>query len=170
MLFRSISTASGVTKFEYYPGTGLPKEKDSPTENVQWQYHPKFHGKITRFLFTDKQSKTVKSSEFEYDKEKGNLVKAKTSDGKGILIFYDNLGRISSLIDQDKRKITFKYGSNSKPTEIIQDGVGSIQVFYDKAGQIKKVDSKGGKQIAIAVAASFQNLLEIIKPAGIQPI
>ena len=67
------------------------------------------------------------------------------------------------MIDQDKRKITFKYGSNSKPTEIIQDGVGSIQVFYDKAGQIKKVDSKGGKQIAIAVAASFQNLLEIIK-------
>jgi hypothetical protein len=32
------------------------------------------------------------------------------------------------------------------------------------------VKSKGGRQIAVSVAAAFQNLLEIIKPAGIQPI
>jgi hypothetical protein len=74
------------------------------------------------------------------------------------------------MVDQDKRKITFKYSSNSKPSEIIQDGVGSIEVTYDKAGQIRDVKSKGGRQIAISVAAAFQNLLEIIKPAGIQPI
>jgi YD repeat-containing protein len=121
-------------------------------------------------VVTDKTAKTAKSSEFEYDNDKGQLVKARTSDGKGILIFYDNAGRIASMVDQDKRKITFKYSSNSKPSEIIQDGVGSIEVTYDKAGQIRDVKSKGGRQIAISVAAAFQNLLEIIKPAGIQPI
>ena len=104
-----VSSSAGTTKYEYFPGTGLPKERDSPSENVQWQYHPKFHGKITKVVVTDKAAKTVKSSEFEYDSEKGQLVKARTSDGKGILIFYDKAGRIASMIDQDKRKITFKY-------------------------------------------------------------
>jgi YD repeat-containing protein len=112
----------------------------------------------------------VKSSEFQYEDKAGQLVKARTSDGKGIALFYDAQGHIATMVDQDKRKITFKYSSNSKPSEITQDGVGSIQVSYDKAGNIKDVKSKGGRQIAISVAAAFQNLLEIIKPAGIQPI
>jgi|GEM_PF-5138396 len=165
-----ITSGSNVTKFEYYPGNGLPKEKDSPTENVQWQYHQKFHGKITKVVVSDKQAKTSRSSEFTYEDKNGQLVKARTSDGKGIALLYDGAGRIASMIDQDKRKITFKYTNNAKPTEIVQEGVGSIQVTYDKGGSIKDVKSKGGRQIAISVAAAFQNLLEIIKPAGIQPI
>ncbi|RZA08761.1 MAG: hypothetical protein EOP11_03895 [Proteobacteria bacterium] len=164
-------TASGAsTKFEYYPGNGLPKEKDSPAENIQWVYHPKFHGKITKVTVSDKQLKTVKSSEFQYDEKSGQLVKARTSDGKGIVLIYDGQGRIGQMVDQDKRKITFKYATSSKPSEIVQDGVGSIAVSYDKGGNIKDVKSQGGRQIAISVAAAFQNLLEIIKPAGIQPI
>lgn len=165
-----ITAAGGTTKFEYYPGNGLPKEKDTPTENIQWQYHPKFHGKITKVVIGDKQAKTTRSSEFTYEEKNGQLVKARTSDGKGIALVYDNAGRIASMVDQDKRKITFKYSSNAKPSEIVQDGVGSIQVTYDKGGSIKDVKSKGGREIAISVAAAFQNLLEIIKPAGIQPI
>ncbi|HEY8278178.1 MAG TPA: DUF6531 domain-containing protein [Bdellovibrionota bacterium] len=165
-----ITSGAGTTKYEYYAGTGLPMEKDSPTENVHWEYHPKFHGKITKVVVNDKAAKSARSSEFEYDKEKGQLMKARTSDGKGILLIYDNAGRIASMVDQDKRKIVFRYDTNAKPSEIIQEGVGSIQVTYDKTGQIKDVKSKGGRQIAISVAAAFQNLLEIIKPAGIQPI
>jgi YD repeat-containing protein len=165
-----ITAGSGVTKFEYFGGTGLPKEKDSPAENVRWEYHPKFHGKITKVVVSDKQLKTNKTSEFTYDDKNGQLTKAKTSDGKGIVLIYDTQGRIASMVDQDKRKITFKYSNNSKPSEIVQDGVGSIAVSYDKGGNIKDVKSQGGRQIAISVAAAFQNLLEIIKPAGIQPI
>jgi YD repeat-containing protein len=165
-----ITSGGAATKFEYYPGNGLPKEKDSPAENIQWAYHPKFHGKITKVTVSDKQLKTVKSSEFQYDEKSGQLVKARTSDGKGIVLIYDGQGRIGQMVDQDKRKITFKYSTSSKPSEIVQDGVGSIAVSYDKGGNIKDVKSQGGRQIAISVAAAFQNLLEIIKPAGIQPI
>ena len=118
----------------------------------------------------DKLTKTLKSSEFTYDDNNGQLVKARTSDGKGIALYYDAQGRIATMVDQDKRKITFKYSSNSKPTEIQQDGIGAIQVVYDGSGNIKDVKSKGGRQIAVSVAAAFQNLLDIIKPAGIQPI
>ncbi len=165
-----IVSSAGTTKFEYFAGTGLTKEKDSPSENIRWEYHPKFHGKITKVTISEKQSKSVKSSEFQYDEKNGQLVKARTSDGKGIVILYDAKGRIAQMIDQDKRKIVFKYTNNSKPSEIVQEGVGSIQVSYDKGGNIKDVKSQGGRQIAISVAAAFQNLLEIIKPAGIQPI
>jgi len=165
-----ITAPSGVTKFEYYAGLGLPKEKDTAEETVQWEYHPKFHGKITKVTISDKGSKSVKSSIFTYDDSSGQLVKAKTSDGKGIALLYDKQGRIQMMVDQDKRKISFNYAANSKPTEILQEGVGSIQVSYDKNGNIRDVKSKGGRQIAVSVAAAFQNLLEIIKPAGIQPI
>lgn len=165
-----ITNSDGVTKFEYYPGSGLPKERDTPTENIRWEYHPQFHGKITKVTMSDKGSKETKSSEFEYDKKSGQLVKARTSDGKGIVLIYDGENRIASMIDQDKRKITFRYANSTKPAEITQEGVGAIQVTYDKVGNIKDVKSKGGRQIAISVAAAFQNLLEIIKPAGIQPI
>lgn len=165
-----ITAEGGVSKFEYYPGNGLPKEKDTPAENIRWEYHPRFHGKITKVVINDKQAKSTRSSEFTYEDKNGQLVKARTSDGKGIALMYDNAGRIASMVDQDKRKITFKYANSTKPTEIVQEGVGSIQVTYDRGGAIKDVKSKGGRQIAISVAAAFQNLLEIIKPAGIQPI
>lgn len=165
-----ITSPDGVTKFEYFAGTGLTKEKDSPLENVRWEYHPKFHGKITKVTMNDKQLKSARSSEFQYDDKNGQLVKARTSDGKGIVLLYDGQGRIAQMIDQDKRKIVFKYGSGPKPAEIVQDGVGSLQLSYSKSGEVKDVKSKGGRQIAVSIAAAFQNLLEIIKPAGIQPI
>jgi YD repeat-containing protein len=165
-----ITSPEGVTKFEYFAGSGLPKEKDGPMENVKWEYHEKFHGKVTKFTSVDKQTKQARSSQFQYDEKSGQLSSARTSDGKGIVLRYDADGRIAQMIDQDKRKIVFRYGQGSKPLEITQEGVGSIALTYDKSGEIKDAKSKGGRQIAISVAAAFQNLLEIIKPAGIQPI
>ena len=165
-----ITSSEGVTHFEYYPNTGLPKEKDSPTENIAWEYHDKFRGKITKVTVTDKARKTATSSKFEYDAQNGRLIKAQTSDGKGIVLQYDNRGRIARMIDQDKRRISFQYNALSKPAVIVQEGVGSIEVSYDPSGNIKDVKSKGGREIAVSVAGAFQNLLDIIKPAGIQPI
>lgn len=165
-----VTNEDGTTKYEYYAGSGLPKEKDTPSETVKWEYHTKFHGKITKVVVSEKASKSTRISEFTYEDKNGQLIKARTSDGKNIALAYDGAGRISAMVDQDKRKITFKYTGGTKPTEIMQEGVGSITVTYDKGGTIKDVKSKGGRQIAVSVAAAFQNLLEIIKPAGIQPI
>ncbi|NUM89720.1 MAG: RHS repeat protein, partial [Bdellovibrionales bacterium] len=165
-----ITSGSGVTRFEYFAGSGLPKERDSPAENIQWEYHPKFHGKITKVTVSDKGTKKVSSSEFTYDEEKGHLVKAKTSDGRGIVLMYDKENRIHTMVDQDRRKITFRYDRSNKPAEILQDGVGSITVIYDRDGNVQDVKSKGGREIAVSVATAFQNLIDIIKPAGIQPI
>jgi len=110
--------------------------------------------------------KKVDWSTFQYD-PRGNLSVAKNSAGGGVKLFYDNLGRIKTMVDQQKRQIQFKYNENSKPVEIIDPSMGSITVQYTNSGEVKKVDSSGGRKIALSVTSAFQNLLEIIRPAGV---
>lgn len=162
---------SGTTKFDYYGDSGLPKFKDTPTETTKWEYSQKFHGKVTKVTVTNKgpQPKTVETV-FDYHDKTGNLKYAKTSDGRGVALLYDSQNRIKTMVDQEKRKITFSYNESSKPIEIAQEGVGAIVLIYDPKGNIKEVQPKGGKEVALTVTEAFQNLLEIIKPAGIQPI
>jgi hypothetical protein len=40
-------------------------------------------------------------------------------------------------------------------------------VTYGNSGEIKKVDSPAGRKIAMQVSSAFQNLLEIVRPAGV---
>ncbi len=165
-----IVDASGTTKFDYFGDSGLPKTKDTPTETTSWEYSQKYRGKVTKVAVRSKgaSAKAVETA-FDYN-EKGNLKTAKTSDGRGVALLYDTQGRIKTMIDQEKRKIVFSYNELSKPIEIAQEGVGAIQVVYDTKGNIKEVLPKGNKEVALTVTEAFQNLLEIIKPAGIQPI
>lgn len=108
---------------------------------------------------------------FEYD-NKGNLYKALNSAGKAVLLIYDRAGLITKMVDDDKntkekRVLSFKYNSFGKPVEIVMDNVGKINVAYDNAGEIKKVESKEGHKMALMVTQAFQNLLSIVKPAGV---
>lgn len=168
-----ITDATGVTKFDYFPESGLPKMKDTPAEMTTWEYSKNFPGKVTKVAVMRKGTgpgagKAVETV-FDYN-AKGNLERAKTSDGRGVAIAYDPQNRIKTMVDQEKRKISFEYNDASKPVEIRQEGVGAIVVLYDPSGNIKEVQPKGGKEVALTVTEAFQNLLEIIKPAGIQPI
>ena len=95
------------------------------------------------------------------------MVTASNSDNKKVRLIYDGNGRISTLIDQNKRQIRFKYNENSKPIEISDPALGSITVTYTNSGEIKKVDSTAGRKIALQVTSAFQNLLDIIRPAGV---
>lgn len=162
-----ITDAAGVTEFKY-TDDGLRSEKSAPGERVRWQYSDKFHRKITKVEFLDRITNTTRSYDYAYDNESGELTEAHTSDGKAIRLTYDSYKRISRMSDQDNAVIEFRYGTTRKPIEIILAGVGAITVSYDESGEIKDVQSKGGRQIAISIASKFQNLLEIVKLAGIQ--
>ena len=65
------------------------------------------------------------------------------------------------------RTLSFIYNSMGKPVEITMDKVGKINVDYDNYGDIKKVESKEGHKMALQVTQAFQNLLSIVKPAGV---
>lgn len=154
------------TAFEY-DTKGHVTRKVTPTEVTELTYHPQV-GKVTKVVRYSKRDKKQAASwsTFDYD-PKGNLVFAKNSDKKGVKLFYDNAGRIRSMIDQDRRRIDFKYNENSKPVEISDPTLGTITVSYKQSGEIAKVESTAGRKIALQVTSAFQNLLDIIRPAGV---
>jgi YD repeat-containing protein len=149
-----------------YDTLGRVTKKTTPNEVTELQYDKKV-GKVSKVVKHQKGSKRAPQwSTFTYD-NRGNLTLAKNSDKMGVSLFYDSAGRIRSMLDQNKRRIDFKYNENSKPVEIVDPALGSITVSYTNSGEVKKVDSKGGRKIALQVTSAFQNLLEIIRPAGV---
>lgn len=153
------------TSFEY-DTKGHVTKKITPTEITELAYDGKVGKvvKVARYSKLDK--KQVTWSQFKYD-AKGNLEFARNSEGKGVRLFYDNAGRIKTMVDQSKRQINFKYNENSKPVEITDPKLGTITVSYTNSGEIKKVESSAGRKIALQVTSAFQNLLDIIRPAGV---
>ena len=47
------------------------------------------------------------------------------------------------------------------------DKIESIIVTYTESGEIEKVESPEGRKIALAVTTAFQELQDIIRPAGV---
>jgi YD repeat-containing protein len=153
------------TAFQY-DVKGRVTKKTTPNEVTDLTYDPKV-GKVINVVRHSKQGKKQTNwSQFQYD-PKGNLVFARNSENKGVKLLYDTNGRIRSMVDQDKRTITFKYNENSKPVEITDPKLGTITVSYTNSGEIKKVESTAGRKIALQVTSAFQNLLDIIRPAGV---
>lgn len=153
-----------VTTFEYNDKGLLTKKSSNRGEMIELAYHPEFN-KIT------KVKNNQGTTDFEYD-NKGNLSKAVNSDGKSVLLIYDRQGRISRMIDHDRksnerRTLNFTYNALGKPVEIVMDKVGKINVAYDNYGEITKVESDAGHKMALQVTQAFQSLLSIVKPAGV---
>ena len=130
-------------------------------------YHPTA-GKVSQVAksLTGPKPKDLGWSKFDYD-AKANLIFAENSERKKVTLAYDANGRIKTMLDQDKRQISFEYNEDSKPIKITDPSLGSISVEYDNKGEIKKVDSPAGRKIAVQVTTAFQNLLDIIRPAGV---
>ena len=153
-----------VTSFEY-DKDGLLTKKTLPNgKTTALEYHKR----------CKKVSKVVEGTnwtKFDYGK-KCNLKKAVNSKGKTVFLVYDRKSRITKMVDQNKKTkekkvLNFVYNAMSKPVEIKIDKVGKINVQYDNYGGIKKVESKQGQEIALKVTRAFQNLLTIVRPAGV---
>ena len=153
------------TTFAYDPKGRLLK-KASPNEVTELKYDERA-GKVARVAKYPKSKKgKTEWSEFKYD-AKANLVLAKDSLGRGVQLLYDGQNRIKSMVDYKKRRLDFTYNELSKPVEIRDPRLGSVVVAYNNAGDVASVDSKGGREIAAQVTGGFQNLLELIRPAGV---
>lgn len=159
-----ITEAGETTTFDYNEKGLLTKKSSTNGKYVKLEYDEKLN-KINKVTNNDGWT------EFDYDK-KGNLAKAQNDQGKAVLLIYDLKGRISKMVDTNKNKnlkraITFKYNAFGKPTEIAMSKVGKIDVTYDSYGEIKEVKSDAGPKMAMQVTQAFQNLLAIVRPAGV---
>ncbi|MBP5296251.1 MAG: hypothetical protein J6Y94_02845, partial [Bacteriovoracaceae bacterium] len=156
-----------VTTFTYND-RNLLTSKNSNGEVTKLEYHPTFN-KITKV--TDATGVT----EYQYDK-KGNLTEAKNAEQK-LQLVYDSRGRITKLIDVSKtgnkgkklnRSLEFTYNSLGRPVVIKMDKVGQINVSYNNNGDVNSVDSKkGGPAVAAEISKTFQSLLAMVRPAGV---
>jgi YD repeat-containing protein len=153
--------------FEYYPN-GLVKTKASGVFKQNFKYDST-HNKVSEVLtdfFNQKSEKVgARSAVFQYDK-KGNLIFAQNSDGQRVNMTYDGRGRIASITDQAKKLVKIQYEERyGKPSIVTRPGLGTIKVVYKASGEIDRVDSKDGPTVALQVASTFNNMLDIISPA-----
>jgi YD repeat-containing protein len=122
------------------------------------EYHPVFK-KLTKV--TNSEGTTI----FEYN-DNAELVFAKVNDEKWIKLAYDNNNKIIQLEDNDN-KMKFEYNTMGKPVKIELEGKGALDIEYDQNGEILSVNSTGGHQVSLLVTQTFQQLLSIVKPAGV---
>ncbi len=163
----SIKKNGVTTTFDYY-ANGLIKERTTPTAKMLFEYKNEFNkvSKVTTYFFDDK-GKVVKKRDthFAYDK-KANLISARNTDGQAVQLSYDERGRIARIVDQAKKEVIIKYDERTgKPGTITRPKVGTIVVSYKKNGEINKVESSDGPTVAVQIASTFSNLLDIIAPA-----
>ena len=127
------------------------------------------HNKVSKVVaqYFDDKGKIARKREtdFNYD-GKANLVSATNTDGQKVNLTYDDRGRIATIMDQAKKEVTIKYDERTgKPATITRPKVGTINVVYKQNGEISKVDSTDGPTVAVQIASTFNNLLDIIAPA-----
>ncbi|WP_413289591.1 DUF6531 domain-containing protein [Bdellovibrio sp. HCB337] len=163
----SIRRNSEKISYEYY-NDGQVKIKASPSVRMAFEYdsQQKKVSQVTSTFYNDKGKQTAqKTSQFKYD-AKGNLTYAQNSDGQKINMTYDNKGRIATITDHAKKVVKIEYEDRfGKPSIVTRPGLGTIKVTYKSSGEINKVESKEGPSVAMQVASTFNNLLDVVAPA-----
>lgn len=153
-----------VTRFEY-DDHGHVTLKETPTETTRLAYDARF-AKVSRVDELRRGSSKASWAEYRYD-DRANLIHAADSDGRRVELTYDAGGHIATLTDETGSTLRFRYNSDARPVEITKDGVGTLTVEYNAAGDIKKVDSSGGRKISLEVSSAFQRLQDLVRPAGV---
>ena len=182
---KPISILKDSQKIDYtYFENGFVKTKHESGRTLAFEYKNSCNkvSQVTTQYGEDPESKERKPSQakaakvartkFVYEPQKCNLVSADSSEGLIVKLEYDPKGRISQITDQTKKLVKIRYESKfGKPAFVTRPGLGTLQVTYQEDGEIAKVESKEGPNVAVQVASIFNNLLDIIAPAtGETPI
>jgi YD repeat-containing protein len=192
---RIIETVDGEVTDTEYNSAGRPVKIVADGELATFEYDAKArvtrketHDAIDEMKYDEKSGKVswvrntrkgdppeVTSATYAYD-ERGNLVRAESGDGRLVRLAYDDNGRISQVVRKDGSRIELTYNARSKPTEIriIEvDPAGKdlaakrIAVTYTASNEIADVQSPDGRAAALDVMGAFQELLELLRPAGV---
>jgi YD repeat-containing protein len=156
---------NGRTTTMEYDTKGRMTKKVTPLETTDLAYDQAV-GKVSKVV-RKIRSGTVLWSEFQYDKGTGNLTFAKNNDKKSVRLVYDQQGRIAALVDETNRQLRFKYNEVSKPIEISDAKLGTVKFTYKNSGEVDKIESNGGANVATEVMRALQGLIDITAPAGV---
>ncbi len=160
-----ITRGKETTTFSYNTKCLLENKTSSNGESVKLSYHETFN-KITRVVTNEGWSS------FDYDPKRGVLAKGMNSNGESVRLVHDRKDRIKRLIATNKKTkgkkvLEFDYNALDKPVRIEMKGVGKINIDYDNNGEVKKISSKAGHKVANNINQTFESLLRIVRPAGV---
>jgi YD repeat-containing protein len=158
----SIRHGTEVASFSY-DTNGHITRKSTPAQETQLTYDPASR-KVAEVRVRPSGGEE-RVSRYRYD-DRGNLLHAESSSGS-VDVTYDEQNRIKTLTDNQGRSLEFEYNARSRPTVIRAGGHGELRVSYRDDGEILKVDSDAGRGTALEVTATFQNLLELVRPASV---
>ena len=162
------------TKRNYY-ANGFLKEKDNVYQNVKYSnYHKKCRKpELVTIAYKNTSSsgkKKILRTEkirFHFDK-KCQLLQAKKSNDEWIKVGHDSKGRIKSMEDQSRKKVTLVWHKTlNKPELITREGVGSLRLVYDRKGNV--IDLKGlkaGPTVITQVTSVFNSFLSTLSPVA----
>jgi YD repeat-containing protein len=158
-------TSNGRTTTMAYDVKGRMTKKVTAIETTTLAYDPVV-GKVSS-VTRKMKSGNVLWSAFAYDKATGNLTLARNNEKKSVQLIWDSAGRVVALIDQSGRKLTFKYNEVSKPIEISDAKLGTVKFTYKNSGEVDKIESNGGANVAAEVMKALQGLIDITAPSGV---
>lgn len=167
------------TSFDYY-SDGLLKKKTAPNGIVTALVYDQKHKKVSS---VQKGSRKIS---YSYD-VKGNLATAfDHEESRNLKLAYDAQGRITTVIEtvpngkqSASRSVFFRYDGGGRPVEIKERSPGGaegvIRMKYNASGDVEGVFNAQGSALASEadmetarkVNMTFQNLLEIVQPAGV---
>lgn len=167
------------TSFDYY-ADGLLKKKTAPNGTVTALVYDAKHRKVSSV------QKGARKISYAYD-AKGNLATAfDHSENRNLKLGYDPQGRITTVTETvpsgkqtASRTVLFRYDGGGRPVEIKErspnGAEGVIRMKYNARGEVEGVFNAQGRVLASdadmetarKVAMTFQNLLEIVQPAGV---
>ena len=138
--------------------------KITTAEKKELQYDA-VTGKVSQVVTTPSDTGKPVTLRYSYD-AKGNLTRALGDDGNDLTLTYSDSGLIESVTNQGK-KMSFTYNRIGKPVTISVEALGTISVTYKSNGDIDKVTSTKGREIALQVTKMMQDLLDMVRPAGV---
>jgi YD repeat-containing protein len=177
-----LATERGSTRYTLTQCLCLPFTTETDGLKVTYQYDP--FGRITeilrsdvthRFAYDDRVNKVKKveafsggkkivDAEVEYDAF-GNIIKAKAPlDHQELVLTYDSNNRVSTIVNSRGKRVRIEYNRIGKPVNVEVSDLGEIRISYKTNGDIEKVSSENGPNVALQVASTFNNLLDIIAP------
>jgi CHAT domain-containing protein/tetratricopeptide (TPR) repeat protein len=98
----------------------------------------------------------------EYEPMGEYILALEASSGLKIYFKYDDKGRIKMLTQGDQ-VIHFEYNERDKPIRVILQGSGEIIITYTENSEIEKVESSDGRQIALQVTHTLQNIMDLFR-------
>ncbi|NNJ73452.1 MAG: hypothetical protein HKP09_09750, partial [Enterobacterales bacterium] len=112
-----------------------------------------------------RMSKQALAYEIHYTDD-GNFTGISDKDGRIIDLIYNDKGEIIEFKTRGKDTVTFEYNEQGKPIVLKIAGKGTVNVSYQANGEIDKVDSPEGHQMALSITQNFQYLLSVSKKIG----